>query len=630
MAELRFTKEGIPIYDGSSELYIPYRRAALNYVETLEWRKRSLAGPRLLTALEGPARVATQHQEPGWISHERGAQQLLDFLKGRVQAPTLAEAGKTISKFFYQVKRRRGESMNAWIVRHDEALYEARRTLAEAIQEYGPEYSTGKPSTVRSEGRRSTTPSVIGSGSRRDASPRGASDFFDEHGRLREDDPSEEAEHTEEQQSEWQDPWWQQQSWWSWNESHHQGNWQWNQWRDDREWRQQSAEKNTSLRYDVSARASEEADKFLPDFAAAWMLLQRSGLDGAERATMIASLKNQFSTRQVKEALRLNWTEEDLKRRDQNKSSAMIAEETEDAVLHDEEHGDDAPEWFDEDEKEAYSYLTAEAEQALQAIHQHRRTLREAREKQSMMRKSRHFFPIRKESTTRWKSESEEKCYKCGGKHRTSACPQKEGHEKNKGAQGVHFTFVTSPEVVNEPGATALTSESEGGDGHVLSMQHIVDAGKAIIDGGATSSVGSVDAMEQIRKINQRKGISTEVDLKFDEAPSFRFGNNGRTTCLSTAQLNIPLAQQHGKMKIHVHEIPQQPILLSIQALRTMGAVIDFERDECIFRNIDPSRVVKLERAASGHQVFPLTEDVYSGSSRRVEPFVSLQSDAVE
>ena len=94
MAELRFTKEGIPVYDGSSELYIPYRRAALNYVETLEWRKRSLAGPRLLTALEGPARVATQHQEPGWISHERGAQQLLDFLKGRVQAPTLA-AGKT-------------------------------------------------------------------------------------------------------------------------------------------------------------------------------------------------------------------------------------------------------------------------------------------------------------------------------------------------------------------------------------------------------------------------------------------------------------------------------------------------------------------------------------------------------
>lgn len=629
MAELRFTKDGVPIYDGSSELYIPYRRAALNYVETLEWRKRSLAGPRLLTALEGPARVATQHQEPGWISHERGAQQLLDFLKGRVQAPTLAEAGKTISKFFYQVKRRRGESMNAWIVRHDEALYEARRTLAEAIQEYGPEYSTAKPSTNRSEGRRSTTPSVIGGSSRREASPRGSAELFDDYGRLQEDEPSEAVDH-EEQQSEWQDPWWQHQGWWSWHDHQDHNSWNWGQWRDDREWRQQTADKNTSMRYDVSARASEEADKFLPDFVVAWMLLQRSGLDGAERATIVASLKNQFSTSRIKEALRLNWTEEDLKRRDQSKSTAMIAEETEDAMLHGEEPDDDTPEWFDEEEKEAYSYLTAEAEHALQAIQQHRRTLREAREKQSMMRKSRHFFPIRKESTTRWKSETEEKCYKCGGKHRTSACPQKDGQDKNKGAQGVHFTFVASPEVVIEPEAVVLSSGVEEEDGRVLSMQHIVETGKAIIDGGATSSVGSVDAMEQIRKINQRKGNSTEVDLEFNEAPSFRFGNNGRTTCLSTAQLNIPLAQQQGKMKIHVHEIPQQPILMSIQALRRMGAVIDFERDECIFRNIDPSRVVRLERAASGHQVFPLTEDVYRESTRRANPFVSLHSNAVE
>ena len=111
MSELRFTKDGIPIYDGSAEQYIPFRRASLNYVETLEWKKRSLAGPRLQAALEGSARIAVQHMPPGWISHEGGATQLLDFLKTRVQSPTLAEAGKTISKFFYQVKRRKGESM---------------------------------------------------------------------------------------------------------------------------------------------------------------------------------------------------------------------------------------------------------------------------------------------------------------------------------------------------------------------------------------------------------------------------------------------------------------------------------------------------------------------------------------
>ena len=81
MSELRYSKDGIPIYDGSSDQYIPYKRAALNFVETLEWKKQPLAGPRLQAVLEGAAKTAVQHKSPGWISHERGAQELLSFLK---------------------------------------------------------------------------------------------------------------------------------------------------------------------------------------------------------------------------------------------------------------------------------------------------------------------------------------------------------------------------------------------------------------------------------------------------------------------------------------------------------------------------------------------------------------------
>ena len=82
MTELRY-KDGIPIFDGSAEQYVAYRRAALNYVETLEWKKRPLAGPRLQAVLEGAAKAAVQHKPPGWISHDRGAQELLDYLKGQ-------------------------------------------------------------------------------------------------------------------------------------------------------------------------------------------------------------------------------------------------------------------------------------------------------------------------------------------------------------------------------------------------------------------------------------------------------------------------------------------------------------------------------------------------------------------
>ena len=141
MSELRYTKDGVPIFDGSPESFVGYQRAALVYAETVEWKKRSLVGPRLQAALEGSAKLAVEHMAPGWVSHEQGASQLLQYLKKQVRAPTLAEAGRTMSRFFYGVKRRRGEGMTPWIVRHDEALLEAKRTLAEAIHEYGPNHS---------------------------------------------------------------------------------------------------------------------------------------------------------------------------------------------------------------------------------------------------------------------------------------------------------------------------------------------------------------------------------------------------------------------------------------------------------------------------------------------------------
>lgn len=179
---------------------------------------------------------------------------LLDFL-AQVQAPTLSEAGKHISRFFYQVRRRRGENMNSWIVRHDEALFEARRTLAEAIQEYGSKgYSGTRPST-----RRSSTSNQSQWETRSTRSRTRPPSVFDEHGRLQDSDEEEEA-NAEETHDPWTNEWWSQEGWW-----HYDQGWQ-------------ESSKAWGTKYDVSNEATEEADRFLPDFVVAWMLLQRSGL----------------------------------------------------------------------------------------------------------------------------------------------------------------------------------------------------------------------------------------------------------------------------------------------------------------------------------------------------------------
>ena len=203
---------------------------------------------------------------------------------------------------------------------------------------------------------------------------------FDPSGRLREDEDDDgndgAASHHEDAWSQWyQDHDWYRNSWW---DSSAQW-WNWQQWPQDRPQHQPSS----AGKYDVSLAASDEADKFLPDFVVAWMLLQRSGLDGTERGAIIANLKNQFTTSRVKEALRLNWPEEDLRKRDQAKGSALLVDEDfDDALLHEEEEVD--LESLDDESREEYGYLIKNVESAFQAFQGARRTLKEAREKQSV------------------------------------------------------------------------------------------------------------------------------------------------------------------------------------------------------------------------------------------------------
>ena len=617
MTELRYSKDGVPIYDGTAELFVAYKRAALNYVETLEWKKRPLAGPRLQSVLEGAARTAVQHKSPGWISHSRGAEELLTFLKTKVQPPTLAEAGKSISRFFYQVKRRKGECMNAWIVRHDESLFEARRTLAEAIEEYGQGYSSRRTSLIKTSTSKprpsKSTSSQHGSQHADQHQEQGP---FDSNGLMRDEDDLR-AQNPDEP-----DPWRDYAGWHDWNND---DEWTWGSWE---KWETEPrVTKEMVYQAETSDRASEEAGKFLPDFVVAWMLLQRSGLDGSEKTTIIASLKNEFTTERVKEALKLNWTDEDLRKRDQVRGSAlMLGEEEDDAFLHEEETPP-APTWMTEAEVEEYNYLTHETEEALAAIQGARRTLRDAREKQSMMRKSRQFYPMKKETYTKWKterSESERKCFRCGGAHKTETCPKK---NENTTGQAVHFTFTASSSGDQIEPDAAEQSSADFEALAAMTMNSLLEAGKAIIDPGATSTVGSVDAMTRIDSINRGQGLQREIQIDPKERPSFRFGNNGRTTCLSTAQLPVPLHGGMSTMRVHVHDIPNQPVLLSIASLRALGAVIDYDQNTMLLKRVDPHKVLKLETTSTGHQVFPLTADVYSQSRQREKPFGGLIDD---
>ena len=133
--------------------------------------------------------------------------------------------------------------------------------------------------------------------------------------------------------------------------------------------------------------------------------------------------------------------------------------------------------------------------------------------------------------------------------------------------------------------------------------------------------MGSIQAVEKIRELAWQKRGQDAVEVLNGQAPSFRFGNNGKVTCASATRVAVPLDGVTGGMDVAVHEVPGQPVLLSIKSLRALGAVIDYERDEMLLKHVRSRKVV-----SSGHHLFPTTDDIYKNARLRSSDFVSLLS----
>ena len=228
-----------------------------------------------------------------------------------------------------------------------------------------------------------------------------------------------------------------------------------------------------------------QAERFLPDFVVAWLLLQRSGLDATERSVLVANLKNDFSVHKVKEALKLTWPDEELKRRDSGKHSAMFTEE-ESAMLADDDTWEDieAGDWDDPEDEYAYQALAEEAQEALAALQDAKRTLRDAREKQAQMRRNRRFFPSKGGGKGRG-DRPPLKCFRCGGPHLRKDCPES-GAQKDSESR-VNFVFTTIQERAAEPNWLGRMDEqalaAEAAEDHsLLALSHIIEEGKAITD----------------------------------------------------------------------------------------------------------------------------------------------------
>ena len=581
------TSDGIPQYDGSPELLPLYREEALQYWMSFEHHKRYLAGPRLVKELSGVAKVAIRTQtlkDPQWLAHPRGVYQLLGYLEQTLSKPSLVEASRFVMKFFYNMGRAKGETMTSWVTRHAEALWEASQALRKVQREYGGE-GTGKTQKAKDawEYDYYQAPSETNSGPFRD------------DGKLDEED--------EDASDSWKD----------WGSSW-QGGWS------DKTWK--------SKAYDPPADWDVSDEIFIPEFLAGFLLLHRSGLDVNEKGNVLAAIRGEFSTRSVGRALREQWSDYDLAKRDKLKGgTALMAE-----VDHDDELeallADDQDQEFEllgHDEKEAFLVEQERIEEAYAAIQQQKATLKEARWKQRQIRLGRNFFPpkpyVKGSSSTTSSASSARtplQCFKCKGPHKLADCPLR-GKEARIAEEAAEIAFVTYPENVE---AYAGWTEEES---HVVHPQFPPCMG--VIDSGATASLGSAEALEKIMAQNLLTCGSSHMTIDTDHKPVFKFGNGARRQCISTVKMRMAAGDKDGNMEIHVHDTPGQPILVSRRALRSLGAVLDFAENKIIYKKVDPKVVVDLEEAPNGHLLMPLTGNLLERGRARTTPFTSLDAE---
>ena len=98
--------------------------------------------------------------------------------------------------------------------------------------------------------------------------------------------------------------------------------------------------------------------------------------------------------------------------------------------------------------------------------------------------------------------------------------------------------------------------------GSYLTTAEAVRQGKAVIDGGATRTLGSVAAVEAIMKLNDSKHGNTGLQRVDNQTrPTFSFGNSSSDKCLSTAWMKIQAGGRDGEIKIHTLDRGEGPVL---------------------------------------------------------------------
>ncbi|CAE7470265.1 unnamed protein product [Symbiodinium sp. CCMP2592] len=145
--------------------------------------------------------------------------------------------------------------------------------------------------------------------------------------------------------------------------------------------------------------------------------------------------------------------------------------------------------------------------------------------------------------------------------------------------------------------------------------------GFAVLDSGATETVGSLPALESLMLARFESTHQIEEISVTNVPPKrFKFGNGSQDMSSSHVLLPVTLGARKVPMGIYTLDVEGVPLLIGIKTLRRLRSVIDCHRDVLVMGAVDPHRGIQLKRSVTGHLLLDLRQDLMVHSFSLMNP----------
>ena len=212
-------------------------------------------------------------------------------------------------------------------------------------------------------------------------------------------------------------------------------------------------------------------------------------------------------------------------------------------------------------------------------------------------------------------------CFICGDKtNEFRSCPKRQHNPNSGSGKGGKAIYMVDDGVMGDSNGRAVEKTNAAPSSlPTCELPGVLaaDAGDpskdrlrfAVIDTGATETVGSMDALEFVLGQRHEYFGDEHVDIDTNTTKEFKFGNGQTRSASSFVCVPQTIGGQSTSLGVFALDVPNIPILIGIRTLQKLGAVVNVLETCLEFRSIFPGYRVPLVRGNNGHLLLDLCSD---------------------